>query len=113
MLPRVLLHVIEAACPIDLAVHGIASFEFYVLSSQFRHVSDRSVLLVDDLDDSERAEAAGVERLAAGGWIEGGAIQRHQQAIVAAIEARDRRVKRPEIRVGVIEAVGHRVSTIG
>ena len=45
-----------------------------------------SRLLIDDVDDGERAEAAGIERLAAGGRIEGGAIQRHQQAIVTAID---------------------------
>jgi hypothetical protein len=37
---------------------------------------DRAVVLVDDVDDVELAEAAGVERLAAGGGIKRGPIER-------------------------------------
>ena len=71
---------------------------------------DRSVLLVDDVDDAHRAETSGVERLAAGRRIERRAVERDQHAIVAAIDSRDGGVKLPEIRVEVVQAVRHRVS---
>ena len=68
---------------------------FGVRGSGFDDVRDRAVLFVDDVDDAQRAEAAGVERLAAGGGIERGAIERDEQAAVAAIDARDRSRQTP------------------
>ena len=110
VLAGVLLHVVEPALPVDGAMHHLSGFG--VQGSGFDHMRDRSVLFVDDIDDAQRGEAAGVEGLAAGGGIERGAVERDEQAVVAAIDAHDRRVKLPEIRVVVVEAVGHRVSTI-
>ena len=72
-------------------------------------MSDGTVVFVDDVDDPQANEPAGVERLAAGRRVERRAVERDVQAIVAAIDARDGRVKRPEIRVRVVEAVGPRV----
>src|SRR6185503_19232241 len=74
----------------------------------FDDVRDRAVFFVDDVDDTERADGAGIERLPAGGRIKGGAIEGDEEAIATVVDALDRRLKRPEIRVGVVEALGHR-----
>ena len=73
-------------------------------------VRDRSVFFVDDVDDAPRCRGSPVSN----GWppevgIERGAIEGDDEAIAARVDALDRRVKRLEIRVAVVEAVGHRV----
>src|SRR5439155_11289297 len=125
------LHVIEAPRPVDHTVRGLSGFRvqgsgfrvlvlgsgfsvrgsgFSVRGSRFDDVPHRTVVFVDNVDHSERAERAGVEGLAARRGIERGSIERDRYAAVALGDAADRRVKLSEIRVGVIEAVGHRVS---
>ena len=76
MLTGVLLHVIEPAGPVDDAVHRV------VRERRVQHVQDVAVLLVDDVDDAGAAQRAGVERLPAGGRIEGGAIEDHARPAV-------------------------------
>jgi len=71
-------------------------------------VRDRAVFLVDDIDDAKRSQEAGVERLSAGRGVERRAVERHDEPLVAVFDALDRRVKRLKIRIGVVEAVGHR-----
>ena len=112
VLSGVLLHVVEPPGPVDLSVDHVARSRFPVLGVEFGHVRDRPVLFVHDVDDAEWTEQAGVERLAARRRIERRAVEREGEAIVAPIDPCDRGVKGPEIRVGVIEAVGHRASTI-
>jgi hypothetical protein len=46
-------------------------------------VRDRAVLFIDDVDDAERAEGAGIERLPARRRVEGGAIERDEDAIAS------------------------------
>src|SRR5439155_10218382 len=73
------------------------------------HVADGSILLVDHVDDAETAEDADVERLAAGGRIEDGAIERDAElTVAAAAHRRDRRVKLAKVRIRVVQAFGHR-----
>ena len=62
MLSRVLLHVIEAPPPVDLAVHRVTDR----VAGQWRgeHVSD-ALVLVDDVGDLRAAQRAQVEGLAA------------------------------------------------
>jgi len=102
----VLLHVIEAPRPVDVAVNDLPGFEvqgawfrvrsgFRVPGSGVDDMRDRPVVFVDDIDDAKRAEPAGVERLPSGCRIERCSIERDEEAIVAAIDARDGRVKRP------------------
>ena len=129
VLAGVLLHVIESACPVDEAAHTHPGFEvqgagFRVRSSGFKvqrsgfgvrgcafhDVRDRAVFLIDDVHDAQRAEHARVERLPARRRIERRAIERDDEAIVAALNAPDGRVKGVEIGVAVIQAVGHRTA---
>ena len=56
---------------------------------------NRAVVFVDDIDHAKRTELAGVERLPSGCRIERRSVERDEEAIVAAIDARDGRVKRP------------------
>src|SRR5439155_9904605 len=81
-----------------------------VLGSWFDDVRDGAVLFVDDVDDAERTERAGIEGLTAGGGIKRRAIEGDERAALARLDAPDRRVKFAEIRIGVIQAVGHLVS---
>src|SRR6185503_4937463 len=69
----------------------------------------RSILFVDDVDDARGAEETGVEGLAAGRGVERRPIERDHGQVAARLDALDGRVKRAEIRVEIIEAVGHRV----
>ena len=66
-----------------------------------------AVALVDHVDDRHAAEPAGVERLAAGGGVEGGAVEVDPAAGVGA--SYDGGVEGGEVGVGVVEAVGHGV----
>ena len=62
MLPGVLLHVIEAARPVDDPAHQLQ------VARRWRreHVRD-AIALVDDVGHGDAAQRAGVERLSAGG----------------------------------------------
>ena len=83
---------IEAPRPVDLALDRAPRLQ---RSRLLDDVRDRPVLVVDDVDDARSAEKPGVERLAAGGGIERGAIEADEDAAVACLDAIDRRVKRP------------------
>ena len=60
VLAGVLLHVVEAAVPVDGAIDGAG------VERRGEAVRD-AVVLVDDVEDRDAADRAGVERLAAGG----------------------------------------------
>jgi hypothetical protein len=70
VLPRVLLHVIEPARPVDRATHTRPAAE-----GSLYDVSDLAVLTIDHIDDARLAERSRVERLPARGRIERGAIE--------------------------------------
>ena len=66
---------------------------------------DHALFLIDHLDDVRAAECARIERLAAGGGIEGGAVQINAPAIVARFE--DTRAEFLEVAVLIVKAFGH------
>ena len=77
-----------------------------------RSPADRSVqqvgdalALVDHVHDIGVAEPAGVERLAAGGGIERGAVEVDPPAVVRAVD--DGGVELGQVGVGVVQALGH------
>ena len=68
VLARVLLHVLEAARPVDPPCTARRDLAF-------DHCTMLAVVFVDDLDDAGGAERAGIERLAARGRIESRAVE--------------------------------------
>ena len=75
VLAGVLLHVIEAARPVDAAGDLVGSVE-----GRVQDVRD-AILLLDHLDDAgDTARVSEIERLAAGGGIERGAVEIDAQA---------------------------------
>ena len=96
MLPGVLLHVIEPPRPVDLAVDrcpGVRGVRA-CLTLGVHDVRDRAVFLIDDVHDAKAAERPGVERLAAGGGIEGRPVERDRPAVAARFDRLDGGVKR-------------------
>jgi hypothetical protein len=71
VLPRVLLHVVEAARPVNAPAHLRALCRRFALED-VEHVA---VLFFDALDDARRAERAGVSRLPAARRVEGRAVE--------------------------------------
>ncbi len=106
VLAGVLLHVLEAARPIDPPAHRTAR------NLPFDHVHDAAVVFVDDVDDAGAAERAGIERLAAGRGIEGRAVEHDGVTCGDAghrLGRHDRGVELGGVRVGVVDALGHGV----
>src|SRR5687768_13754882 len=105
MLAGVLLHVIEAPRPIDLARDDVAGLQ------RARHeVRDRAVLTIDDVADRGAAERTGVERLAARRGIKRRLIEHDVPGARRAFDAYDRGIKGLAIGLGVIQPVRHRSS---
>ena len=98
VLAGVLLHVVEAAGPVEGAVDGP------VWSGSGEAVRD-AVVLVDDFDNGDAGDGAGIEGLAAGGGVERGAVEVDGAAVVGAVE--DTGGEFAEVGVGVVEALGH------
>ena len=101
VLPGMLLHVIETPRPVDLAGDQRALRE-----RRCQHVDD-VVAVVDGVDDFGRSEPAGVERLAAGRGVEGGAIERSGRAARVIERACDSGVEPAAGGFGVIQPVRH------
>jgi hypothetical protein len=70
MLAGVLLHVIEAARPVDLAADDVARVQ-----RAGHDVRDRAVVTIDDIGDRRTADRSGVERLSARCRIERSLIE--------------------------------------
>jgi len=100
VLAGVLLHVVEAARPVDRSGEPVTH------DRGLDDVGD-AVALVDHVDDRHAAEPTGVERLAPGGGVEGGAVEIDPAAGVGT--GCDGGVEGGEIGVGVVEAGGHGV----
>ena len=79
MLAGVLLHVVEASGPVDVARDRIA------VDRRAQHVRD-PLSLVDDVRHLGAAEPSGVVRLAAGGGVERRAVEVDSPAVVGAID---------------------------
>ena len=103
VLARVVLHVIETAVPVDDAMQRLSDSQLPVA---LHHVDD-VIVVVRHVDDRERAEPSGVERLAARGGIERTAIQPDRAAVAARVDAYDHGIELAAVRVVVVEALGH------
>ncbi len=102
MLAGVLLHVIEAARPVDLAVDTGADRERPV-----DEMDQPAVVLVHDVHHGAAAEAAEIVRLAARGRVERGFAERHREAVGARLTGGDLGIELVQVGVGVVEALGH------
>ncbi len=102
VLAGVLLHVVEAAAPVDDAGGGAGGDQG--IGGRGEVVGD-AIALIDDVEDGDAAEGAGVEGLAAGGGVEGRAVEVGDAAIGGGFE--DQRGKIAQVGIGVIETVGH------
>ena len=100
VLPGVLLHVIEAAEPVDgaLALHrpGI---------ERPGEVVRDAVLFIGDIQHGHTGDGPGIEGLPPGGGIEGGAVEVDGAPVGGAFH--DARGELAQVGIGVIEAVGH------
>jgi hypothetical protein len=65
------------------------------------------VVTIDNVEDADAVQRAGVERLPARGWIEGRAIEHDSRPRFNPIDLRHRRIELPERRLCVVEAFGH------
>ena len=86
VLPRVLLHVIEPAIPVDVPAHPAILLELAI-----DDVRDVAVLAVEHVEHPGLADRAGVEGLAAGRRIERRAIEHELPPIVLCARRRERR----------------------
>src|SRR5579863_814439 len=103
MLAGVLLHMIEAASPIDAALH-------FKMNERITHNMRNAIPLVNHFDDVRSTQLPGIERLAAGCGIKRGAIE------IDALPVRTRGIRTHfnhaspefgEIAVLIIQAVCH------
>ena len=102
VLAGVLLHVIEAARPVDEAVHDRA----HLRGNAADHVHHVAHVVVLHLDDRCAGEGAEVVWLSAGGWVERRAIEPDRRVRAARLRPHDRRIKRRCGWLAVIQAVG-------
>jgi hypothetical protein len=103
-LARVLLHVLEAAVPVDPRANRAEGYR------RIDHVQHGAILALDDLGDARVAENARVERLPSRGRIERGAIQEHgptRPCLSCAHLLHDVRLELAEVTVRVIQARRH------
>src|SRR5262245_7798857 len=70
---------------------------------------DDSVVVVDNVDDREGTELAGVERLSTRCRIERRPVERHRELVAALGDLEDRCVKLPGVWFVVVQAFGHRL----
>ena len=101
MPPRVLLHVIEPAVPVDHTVHA-HSFG----NRTVEHMADYSLFTVDDLDDAAVAQRAGVEWLSARSGIESRPIKDCSGSSRDMFNVLDGRIEFSQVWIGLVEAVG-------
>ena len=78
-------------------------------------MQDVTTLVIDDVDDGEAAlkglpvasQNTMIERLPAGGWIEGRAVEHHCRSSLARIDTDNAGIELPQIRVRVVEPIRH------
>ena len=102
VLAGVLLHVIEAAVPIDQCPRLAGRIGGQRRGQAMR---DASIVFVRDFDNRDAAECAEVERLPAGSGIEGRAVQVYGCGVGGAVDNAGGELA--QVGVGVVEAVGH------
>ena len=101
MLAGVLLHVIEAAHPIDAAVC------FGGVERGREYVSDAPIVFVDNLGDLDAADGSEIVGLPAGRGIESGAVQINAAPVRAGIADTSPKFRR--VAVGVIQPFRHAI----
>ena len=105
MLSRVLLHVLEAAIPVDPPVRRARQH------LAFDDVQHHSVITIDDVHHARVTEGAGIEGLTTRRRIEGRAVENGGCATLrVADHVEDRGVEFLQVGVGVVEAIGHRIT---
>lgn len=98
MLAGMLLHMVKASCPIDLAPRPLSREGG---GKQVRN----PVAFVHDIGHLDSPEAAAIERLATGSGIEGCLVEVDAAGIVRPVY--DGGLEIAEVCVGIIESVGH------
>jgi hypothetical protein len=93
-----LLHVIEAARPIQLAAGALAL-------EGFRQKVRYSFPFVHDVGNLDPAESTGIEGLASGGGVERGSVKVHPPALIGPFD--NNRLEIAQIAVGIVEPLGH------
>ena len=72
---------------------------------------NRTVVSIDDVDYAGAANRSGIERLTAGCRVERGAIEHDAGAAGDIADVDDKGIELCEMRIGVIETLGHDGST--
>ena len=98
MLAGVLLHVIEAAGPVDL------SLDLGGRKRRFEDVRD-AVVFIHDVADRDASERAHIERLSAGGWVKHGTVQICATPFIRGFD--NAGVKFAQITIVVVQAFRH------
>ena len=102
MLAGVLLHVIDAAGPVDPPGDLRSG-----LQAAFHHMHHVPVVAILDIEDRETAESPRVERLASGRGIKRGAIEDDLRTLARLAAGADKRLELPKLGVVVIETIRH------
>ncbi len=108
MLAGVVLHMVEAARPVDLTAHGVGFQRF------FEYVEHRMIGVTDDhIHDRDIIERSGIVGLAAAGGVEVGLIQndRWQRLVLRALN--DPRFKGCGVRIRIVQALCCHKSSVG
>ena len=104
MLAGMLLHVIEAADPVDFSSDRRACDRRWSADK----VHDVTRLVLFDLEHRGAAERAGVERLTARYRVKSGAIEPHCRAFAARVGTNHGGFERAGVGLVVIQAIGRR-----
>jgi hypothetical protein len=116
MLAGVLLHVVDPARPIDLALdranrncrrrvmHNVVRYAYLGSDGRSWRIRDRHIR---DFQDFHLAETAEVVGLAARSWVECGAVQNDFPAVAFALAGNDVRFEFFLKRIVVVEPLGH------
>jgi len=99
VLAGVLLHVIEAARPIDRGI------DLGDGRSGRRETVGDAVVFIDHVDHWDAGEGAGIERLAPGAGVKSGAVEVDGEAVGGAVD--DASGEAVEVGIGVVKAFGH------
>src|SRR4051812_12656422 len=100
MLSGVLLHVIEAARPVDLRGHLTSNFD---RRRGGEYVRD-AVILIDDVDDVLPGQGAEVVKLSARCGIESGSVEVEPLSVLRTIH--DPSGELGQVGIGVVESLG-------
>ena len=106
MLRGVLLHVVNAARPIHVAVDGPGrNFSGGVVNDVVIRRRPAALVRIQNFHYRHVAQLAEIVRLAAGGGVKGGLVQYHAPAVAFALARDHLRVEFPQKRIAIIEPV--------